>query len=56
MAVPVTAQQQRHRNEHSAPRRAGEKVKGGKERIFQRDQAKGMLRKHEKDIHKFLIL
>lgn len=57
MAVAVTAWQQRHSNEHGAFRRAGEKMKGGKEeRILQRDQVKGMLRKHEKDIHNFLIL
>lgn len=44
-------------NEHGAFRRAGEKMKGGKEeRILQRDQVKGMLRKHEKGIHNFLIL
>lgn len=57
MAVAVTAWQQRHSNEHGAFRRAGEKMKGGKEeRILQRDQVKGMLRKHEKGIHNFLIL
>lgn len=54
MAVPVTARQQRHSKEHSAFRRAGE-MKGGKESILQRDQVKGMLRKHEKGIHNFLI-
>lgn len=57
IVVPVTAQQQGHSNKHSAFRRAGEKMKGGKEEsILQGDQVKGMLRKHEKGIHNFLIL
>lgn len=50
-------QQQGHSNEHGAFRRAGEEMKGGKEEsILQRDQAKGMLRKHEKGTHNFPIL